>query len=51
MTSVDIEEVVKAGGCVVNILEGFLCNNLEHNPPLERLNIDMTENRIKIKRQ
>ena len=29
LTSVDIEEVVKTGGCVVEFLEGFICNNLE----------------------
>ena len=28
LTSVDIEEVVRSGGCIVELLEGFICYNL-----------------------
>ena len=32
LISVDIEEVAKTGGFVIEFLEGFICNNLEYNP-------------------
>ena len=41
LTSVDIEEVVRFGGYVVEILEGFICDNLDFNP-FERFFLDMT---------
>ena len=50
MTSVDIEEVVRQGGYIVKILEGFICDNLEFNP-FERFIIDMTNKRIKYKEE
>ena len=50
LTSVDIEEVVRSGGCIVKILEGFFCDNLEFNP-FERFIIDMTNKRNKFKEE
>ena len=50
LTSVDIEEVVKSGGFIVKILEGFICDNLEFNP-FERFIIDMTNKRNKFKEE
>ena len=32
LTSVDIEEVVRFGGCIVKKLESFICDNLDFNP-------------------
>ena len=46
LTGVDIEEVVRSGGYIVKILEGFIGDNLEFNP-FERFIIDMTNKRIK----
>ena len=50
MTSVDIEEVVRQGGYIVKILEGFICDNIEFNP-FERFIIDMTNKRKKYKEE
>ena len=40
LTSVDIEEIVKSGGYVVDLLEKFIFDNLEGNP-VDRLVIAM----------
>ena len=32
LISVDIEEIVRPGGYIVDILEGCICDNLEYNP-------------------
>ena len=50
LTSMDVEEVVRSGGYIVKILEGFICDNLEFNP-FERLNKDMTDKRNKYKEE
>ena len=39
LTIVDIEEIVTSGGYIVDILEGFISDNLEYNP-FERFIID-----------
>ena len=41
LTSVDIQEVVRSGGCIVQKLKDFMCNNLDCNP-FERFIIDKT---------
>ena len=46
----DIEEVVRSGGYIVEILEGFNCDNLEFNP-YERFFLDMTNKRNKFKEE
>ena len=50
LTSVDIEEVVRSGGDIVEILEGFICDKLEFNP-FERFIIDKTNKRNKFKEE
>ena len=35
LTSVDIVEIVKCGGVILEIYEGFFCHNLEYNPYTE----------------
>ena len=50
LISVDIEEVVRSGGYIVKINEGFFCDNLEFNL-FERINIDMTNERNKYKEE
>ena len=35
LTSVDIVEIVKYGGIILEIYEGFFCHNLEYNPYTE----------------
>ena len=35
LTSVDIVEIVKFGGIILEVYEGFLCYNLEFNPYTE----------------
>ena len=32
MTSVDIVEIVKCGGVILEVYEGFFCHNLNYNP-------------------
>ena len=41
-----IEEFVRSGGYIAEIVEGFICDNLEFNP-FERFIIDMTDKRNK----
>ena len=40
LTSVDIEEIVRSGGYFLDIIERYICDNLEYNPSFI---IDMTE--------
>ena len=44
LTSVDIVEIVKNGGVILEIYEGFFCHNLEYNPFTEFVT-DMFEKR------
>ena len=50
LTSVDFEEVVRSGGFIVKIIEGFICDKLEFNP-FERFIVDMTIKRNKFKEE
>ena len=45
-----IEEVVRSGGYIVKMLEGFICDNLEFYP-FERFIIDSTNKRNKFKEE
>ena len=45
LTSVDIVEIVKCGGVILEIYEGFFCHNLEYNPYTEFVT-DMFEKAI-----
>ena len=49
LTSVDTEGEVRTGEYIVEILEGFICDNLEYNP-LEKFTIYMTNRRSKYKK-
>ena len=31
-TRVDVVKIVKYGGVILEVFEGFFCNNLEYNP-------------------
>ena len=35
LTSVDIVEIVKCGGIILEVFEGYFCHNLEYNPYTE----------------
>ena len=50
LTSVDIKEVVRSGGYIVEILEGFICDILEYIP-FKRFIKDLTEKRIKFREE
>ena len=50
LTSVDIVEIVKCGGVILEIYEGFFCHNLEYNPYTEFVT-DMFEKRDLFKSQ
>ena len=50
LTSVDIVEIVKCGGVILKIFEGFFCHNLEYNPYTEFVT-DMFEKRDLFKSQ
>ena len=50
LTSVDIVEIVKCGGVILEVFEGFFCQNLEFNPYTE-LVTDMFEKRDLFKSQ
>ena len=50
LTSVDIVEIVKYGGIILEIYEGFFCHNLEYNPYTEFVT-DMFEKRGLFKSQ
>ena len=53
LTSVDIEEIVRVGGVIVEISEGFSCDNLDFNlfEEFEEFVIDMTAKRNKFKKE
>ena len=44
LTSIDILEIVKCGGIILDVYEGFFCHNLEDNPDTEFVT-DMFEKR------
>ena len=50
LTSVDIVEIVKYGGIILEVFEGFFCHNLEFNPHTE-LVTDMFQKRDMFKSQ
>ena len=50
LTSVDIVEIVKYGGIILEVYEGFFCHNLEYNPYTEFVT-DMFEKRDLFKSQ
>ena len=50
VTSVDLEEIVRIGGFVLEFYEGFICDNLEFNPFYNFI-IDMTAKRNYYKKQ
>ena len=50
LTSIEIEETVTSGGYVVDILEGFICDDLDYNP-FERLIIDFTAKVINFEKE
>ena len=50
LTSVDIEEVVRVGGFIIEFYEGFICDNLDFNPFKEYI-LDMTAKRNEYKEQ
>ena len=50
LTSVDIVEIVKCGGVILEVFEGFFCHNLEYNPYTEFVT-DMFEKRDLFKSQ
>ena len=50
LTSVDIVEIVKCGGVILEIFEGFFCHNLEFNPYTECVS-DMFQKRDLFKSQ
>ena len=50
LTSVDIEQVVRTGGIVEDVYEGFICDNLDYNP-FEEFVPDMTAKRNEHKKQ
>ena len=50
LTSVDIDEIVKCGGVILEVYEGFFCHNLEFNPYTEFVT-DMFEKRDLFKSQ
>ena len=50
LTSIDIVEIVKCGGVILEVFEGFFCHNLEFNPYTEFVT-DMFEKRDLFKSQ
>ena len=50
LTSIDIVEIVKCGGVILEVFEGFFCYNLEYNPYTEFVT-DMFEKRDLFKSQ
>ena len=50
LTSIDIVEIVKCGGVILEVFEGFFCHNLEYNPYTEFVT-DMFEKRDLLKSQ
>ena len=50
LTIVDIVEIIKCGGIILEVYEGFFCHNLEYNPYTEFVT-DMFEKRDLFKSQ
>ena len=50
LTSIDIVEIVRCGGVILEVFEGFFCHNLEYNPYTEFVT-DMFEKRDLFKSQ
>ena len=50
LTSVNIEEVVRTGGFIKEIFEGFICGNLDFNP-FKEYTSDMTVKRNEYKKR
>ena len=50
LTSVDIVGIVKFGGVILEVFEGFFCHNLEYNPYREFVT-DMFDKRYLFKSQ
>ena len=50
LTNIDIVEIVKCGGIILEVYEGFFCHNLEYNPYTEFVT-DMSEKRDLFKSQ
>ena len=50
LTSIDIVEIIKYGGVILEVCEGFFCRNLEYNPYTEFVT-DMFEKRDFFKSQ
>ena len=46
LTSVDIVEIVKCGGAILEIYKGFLSYNLEYNPYTELVTDMFEKNRF-----
>ena len=50
LTSVDIEEIVRIGGFVIEFFEGLICDNLDFNL-FEKFILGVTEKRNKFKKE
>ena len=50
LTSVDIEQIVRIGGVILEFIEGFICDNLDYNPFTEYVH-DLIEKRNQYKKQ
>ena len=50
LTSVDIEQIVRIGGVILEFIEGFICDNLDYNPFTEYVH-DLIEKRDEYKKQ
>ena len=48
LTSVDIVEIVKCGGNILGVCDGFFCHNLVYNPYIDFVS-DMFEKRDSFK--
>ena len=50
LTSVDIEQIVRIGGIILEFIEGFICDNLDYNPFTEYVH-DLIDKRNEYKNQ
>ena len=50
LTSVDIEQIVRIGGVILEFIEGFICDNLDYNPFTAYVH-DLIEKRNEYKKQ
>ena len=50
LTMFDIGEIVRVGGIIAEIFEGFICDNLDYNPS-EKFVLDMTAKGNKYKKE